>query len=98
MKKLKTRRIYISLSILMTSPLILKTNLNTRKSKNLVLSVRSRIVCCRTGGSAAINSFFRQFIAKDLFIYIIAVKDDSIMRLMAKYCFEVLTAFDSLSN
>ena len=45
-----------------------------------------------------INSSFRQFLAKDLFIYIIAMKDESILTLVAKYCFEVLTAFDSLSN
>ena len=44
-----------------------------------------------------INSPFRQFLAKDC-LHIINMKDESIMRLVAKYCFEVLTAFDSLSN
>ena len=35
-----------------------------------------------------INSSFKQFPSKDLFIYTITMKDESIMKSVAKYCFE----------
>ena len=34
--------------------------------------------------------------SEELFIYIRAMKDESILKLVAKFCFEVLTTFDSL--
>ena len=40
-----------------------------------------------------------QFLHKiygELFMYIMAMKDESIMKLVAKFCFEVLTTFHSL--
>ena len=43
-----------------------------------------------------INGFFNLFTSKNLFIYIMAMKDKSIMKLVGKYCFDVLAAFDSL--
>ena len=43
-----------------------------------------------------INGFFNLFTPKNLFIYIMAMKDKSIMKLVGKYCFDVLAAFDSL--
>ena len=43
-----------------------------------------------------INSSFKLFSSKELFTYIMAMKDESIMKLVAKFCFEVLTTFDSL--
>ena len=43
-----------------------------------------------------INSSFKLFSSEELFMYIMAMKDESIMKLVAKFCFEVLTTFDSL--
>ena len=43
-----------------------------------------------------INSSFKLFFSEELFMYIMAMKDESIMKLVAKFCFEVLTTFDSL--
>ena len=43
-----------------------------------------------------INSSFKLFSSEKLFMYIMATKDESIMKLVAKFCFEVLTTFDSL--
>ena len=43
-----------------------------------------------------INSSFKLFSLEELFMYIVAMKDESIMKLVAKFCFEVLTTFDSL--
>ena len=43
-----------------------------------------------------INRFFNLFTSKNLFIYIMAMKDKSIMKLVGKHCFDVLATFDSL--
>ena len=43
-----------------------------------------------------INSSLKLFFSEELFVYIMAMKDESIMKLVAKFCFEVLTTFDSL--
>ena len=43
-----------------------------------------------------INSSFKLFSSEELFMYIMVMKDESIMKLVAKFCFEVLTTFDNL--
>ena len=48
------------------------------------------------GNLYKINRFFNLFTSKNRFIYIMAMNDKSIMKLVGKYCFDVLAAFDSL--
>ncbi len=43
-----------------------------------------------------VNSSFLVFNNQDLFLYIISMKDKTIMKLVAKYCFDILAGFDQL--
>ena len=43
-----------------------------------------------------INSSFSLFNDQDLFLYIISMKDKSITKLVAKFCYDILAGFDHL--
>ena len=43
-----------------------------------------------------INNSFTKFSYQDIFMYVTAMQDKTIMSLVAKYCFNVLTCFESL--
>ena len=65
----------------------------TMSCKNIkLLSLRSKFF----EDLYKINSSFKLFSLEELFMYIMAMKDESIMKLVAKFCFEVLTTFDSV--
>ena len=42
------------------------------------------------------NSSFSLFNDQDLFLYIISMKDRSITKLVAKFCYDILAGFDHL--
>ena len=43
-----------------------------------------------------INSSFSLFNDQDLFLYIMSMKDRSITKLVAKFCYDILVGFDHL--
>jgi hypothetical protein len=44
-----------------------------------------------------INRSFCLFTQQDIFRYIMAIQDKTIMNLVAKYCFDILAVFESLN-
>ena len=45
-----------------------------------------------------INNAFRLFRMQDLFYYVLAMHDRSIMKLVSKYIYDILTVFDTCSH
>ncbi len=45
-----------------------------------------------------VNSSFLVFNNQDLFLYIISTKDKTIMKLVAKFCFDILAGLDRLNT
>ena len=45
-----------------------------------------------------INSSFSLFNDQDLFLYIMSMKDRSITKLVAKFCYDILVGFDHLQQ
>ena len=63
---------------------------------SLVLSFYHKVIGFETQHPQDLEQKFTLHIKCILFMYIMATKDESIMKLVAKLCFEVLTTFDSL--